>query len=174
VFSIAPRDRVLRRSVLFLGTLIRLGPCSCNNCNAPSPPCFLASCRLGDFLFHDPQDSGHGYLNRSRTLWSDLFDADRSCLYRPILPLPYSTMRRVVVATGAAEPHITRYAVRILATLSSHRPVSLPPLLYDNMGLVLKSHESTHPKIQSLSPRICGLTSRVPLSWSQLPTTPVT
>ena len=89
---------------------IRHGLHSFDDYTATPPLCVLVSRRPSDILFHDQQDSGHRCLNRSRTLWSGLFYVEHSCLHRPLLPLSYSTIRRVVVATGASGPHIIQYA----------------------------------------------------------------
>ena len=100
----------------------RLGPCSRKDCNTAPPLCVFVSCRPSDFLFHDPQHSCHGCFSRSRTLRSCLFDSDRPFLYRPILPLPYSTIGRVVVTPGATRLHILvlQYAVHELAIITHY------------------------------------------------------
>ena len=133
-----PRDHILSRSFLFVGTLIydldRAIPMSVMLLYL-SVVLFLVGLVIFFFTIHKMVAT---VVCRSRTLWSCLFDADRPCLCRPILTLPYSTIPCVVVTSGGTRLHIsvTQYTVHVLATIS-HYPVSLTPLPSDTTGLLL-------------------------------------
>ena len=110
---------------------IRHGPCSLDDDNGPSLSVFLFL--VGQFIFFFTIHKIVAIVvNRSGTLRSCLFDADSPYLYRSLLYLSYSTIRRVVVATEAIGPHIIHHVVRVLAIIggrSDHDHLS--PWLYD-------------------------------------------
>jgi len=75
--------------------------CNRDDCISPSPFCVPISRWPGGILLHDQQDCGHRCFNHSWTLWSGLFNPNRSCLCTPQLPVSYAIVHRVVVLTDS-------------------------------------------------------------------------